>query len=271
MGRPRNWSDEALAAAVAASRSWADVLRELGLAVGGQNQKTILRRCQELGIDTAHLPTTTTVVAPRMQRDAHSQVPPDRDEAERLLAEHTSWASLLRTLGEPLTGHDYRWAQQWISDYGLDASHLNGRLGAPLPPEVHPFLDEPEPVHLRRAAIAQASEWFLSRGYMVSIPMDVAPYDLVVDSTDGMRRIQVKSTNSQQRTTGRWTVAITQGKFRPATGRKKWHVDQHPYDDGVIDYFFIVCGDGSRYLIPFETTNGQASLVLDVKYSNYRV
>lgn len=271
MGRPRIWTDDSLIEAVEASTTWTEVMRGIGIAVSGQNHRTVLRRCRELSLDISHLPETHTVVAPRAQRDANSRHQPTREEAQRLLAEHTSWAGLLRALDEPATGHGYRWAQGWIAEYRLDASHLNGRLGTPLPPEEHPFIDEPEPENLRRAAIAQASEWFLSRGYMVSIPMDVAPYDLVAESADGMHRIQVKSTNVRERTTSRWKVTISQKKFRPGNGRRKWSVETCPYEEGTVDYFFIVCGDGSRYLIPWETTNGSGSLVLDVKYANYRV
>ncbi|MFN2555282.1 MAG: HNH endonuclease signature motif containing protein [Nitriliruptorales bacterium] len=57
-GRPtrrRSWSDEQLADAVAASRSYAEALRRLGLKPGGHPYRVIHREIVRMGLDTGHM------------------------------------------------------------------------------------------------------------------------------------------------------------------------------------------------------------------------
>jgi hypothetical protein len=51
----RTWTDEQLRHAIADARSWSDVLRALGLALGGSSRPRLVRRAEELGLDTRHL------------------------------------------------------------------------------------------------------------------------------------------------------------------------------------------------------------------------
>jgi hypothetical protein len=59
MGRPRSWTVDQLRAAIARACSWREVLRLLGLQVGGGARDSILRRTETLGIDVSHLPDIT--------------------------------------------------------------------------------------------------------------------------------------------------------------------------------------------------------------------
>lgn len=52
--QPTRWTDEQLRAAVATSRSYAQVIRAVGLIPAGGNYDQIQRRIAELGIDTTH-------------------------------------------------------------------------------------------------------------------------------------------------------------------------------------------------------------------------
>jgi hypothetical protein len=101
------------------------------------------------------------------------------------------------------------------------------------------------------------------------VPTEPAPYDLVVESDDGFARIQVKSTSA--RDVGRWAVSISRREYTPgilnAGGARKDCV----YRDTEIDYFFIVAGDGSQYIIPLKATNGIGHITLDSKYAAFRV
>lgn len=92
------------------------------------------------------------------------------------------------------------------------------------------------------------------------MPVEPAPYDLVVESKNGFTKIQVKS--AATRTRGKWAVSI---------GRIPYGQKRMPYLDTDVDYFFIVCGDGRRYLIPLQVVSGSSQLVLDAKYANYCV
>jgi 5-methylcytosine-specific restriction endonuclease McrA len=51
----RTWTDDDLRAAVPDARSWSDVVRSLGLALGGSSRPRLLRRADELGLDISHL------------------------------------------------------------------------------------------------------------------------------------------------------------------------------------------------------------------------
>jgi hypothetical protein len=50
----RTWTDDQLRELVAASTTWNDVLRGLGLTLRGRNHVRITRRVQDLGLDTGH-------------------------------------------------------------------------------------------------------------------------------------------------------------------------------------------------------------------------
>jgi hypothetical protein len=64
MGRPRTWTDEQLRAAVAASKSYAEVMRRLGLAHGGDGHYGLKRAIADLGCDVSHFLTRQTVRYP---------------------------------------------------------------------------------------------------------------------------------------------------------------------------------------------------------------
>ena len=60
----RRWTDQDLAAAVAAATTWTQVVETLGL-VGGSSMKTIRGHALRLGLDTAHL---SAIKQPRVSR-----------------------------------------------------------------------------------------------------------------------------------------------------------------------------------------------------------
>jgi hypothetical protein len=110
----------------------------------------------------------------------------------------------------------------------------------------------------------------MHRGYVVSIPVEPVRYDLVVESDEGLMRVQVKSTTSKDH--GRWIVRIDRQKYgkrlRPSSNGARQKCTYLPDE---IDYFFVVTGDGDKYLIPLSETNEALSLTLDSKYAVYRV
>lgn len=54
MGRPRSFTDTELSKAVGRSRSWAEVLRTLGLTQAGGTQANIIKTAERLDLDTSH-------------------------------------------------------------------------------------------------------------------------------------------------------------------------------------------------------------------------
>jgi hypothetical protein len=134
-----------------------------------------------------------------------------------------------------------------------------------------PFQAEVSDLNLRVASVGEAAAWFLRRGYVVSAPLAVAQYDLVVESDDGFAKIQVKTTTAKDRY-GRWAVGISRKEYgaeaeRNADGSRK----KRPYRSDEVDFFFIVTGCGDKYLIPLPATQGATALTLNHKYAAYKV
>jgi hypothetical protein len=113
----------------------------------------------------------------------------------------------------------------------------------------------------------------MERGYTVCLPVEPALYDLVVDSDEGLVKVQVKSTVSKDRSgIGRWSVRIHRMAYdstiKPTANGARTRC---AYAPGEVDYFFIVTADDDYYLIPLAVTGGLGSLTLDSKYAAFKV
>jgi hypothetical protein len=156
---------------------------------------------------------------------------------------------------------------------GLDTSHFRGQSWGSRPVDAVdvPFSRDRNPELLHKAATARATAWFMERGYTVCIPVEPTLYDLVVDSDEGLVRVQVKSTASHDKS-GRWIVGIYRMAYdssvrRTSNGARTRCV----YALGEIDFFFIVTAAGDNYLMPLAVTRGAATLTLDSKYAAFKV
>jgi hypothetical protein len=143
---------------------------------------------------------------------------------------------------------------------------LHSVLQVPLP-----FTAPDSANQLRAAALGEAISWFLRRGYVPSIPVEPTRYDLVVESDQGLKRVQVKSTAYQER--GRFVAGIGRMEYDGtmetlnASGRRT----RARYSPDDVDFFFIVTSSGDKYLVPIEVAGVAKSLTLDRKYAAYKV
>jgi PD-(D/E)XK endonuclease len=264
MGRPRSWTDDDLRTAVETSRSWYEVIRVLGLSHGTSAYEVAQVHAERLGLDILHLSCVR-------DRDPRTELPRpvlDRGQVADLLGHLTTWADLLRALGVKLDGASYIWIKSAVADFGLDVSHFDGQAWAkrPIDKVDAPFNRPRDPAALRRSATSLATAWFQARNYRVSVPVEPAPYDIVVESDAGLVRVQVKSTNRTER--GRWIVSIVRQAYAPsaAGGRSR-----RRYTANEVDFFFIVTGNEAKYLIPLEVAGDAQSLTLDGKYALYKL
>jgi hypothetical protein len=135
-----------------------------------------------------------------------------------------------------------------------------------------PFQRAPAQTHLRSAAIGIAVRWFLDRGYIPSVPLEPARYDLVVDSDGGLQRIQIKTTNFRDKQ-GVWVVHAHRTRYhadaetRGVAGKRK----AVPYTPVEIDFFFVVTGDLTTYLIPIAASGDRKNLTLGKKYAKFKL
>lgn len=188
------------------------------------------------------------------------------------VATATNWADVKATLGLRRQGHS-AWIQRNAERLGLNTSHLTGHShSAVAVPAVNtPFEKCPTSKIKGRVGASIAMQWFLSRGYMVSIPVDPTTYDLVVESDDGLKRVQVKTTQRLGRS-GAYQVKITRSVYMAnAALNARGRYVTVPYEPETVDYFFITAGDGRLYLIPLTAVRGLTELALTGKYAAFEV
>ena len=137
------------------------------------------------------------------------------------------------------------------SRLGLDLSHLTDQ---PVEDDGQTTLT-PSLMNLRQAATSLAGAWFSLRGCAVAIPMEPTVYDLLVSTPGGIKRVQVKTTTYKGKTG--WQVAV--GRRPYSIGNRERQV---PYDPELIDWFFIVDGDLTIYLIPSTVIAGRVQILL---------
>ncbi|MGW5188794.1 hypothetical protein ACWEOO_06035 [Kribbella sp. NPDC004138] len=247
-GDRRTWNDDDLRQAAAENHSWRGVARALGLkGTSAGTVRSLKKHAERLALDTAHF------TGQRQWSDR---------KLREVMRDATCWADVIAGLGVSdgaesrvrIKGHAVR--------LGLDCSKL--RPSPSSQPTTEPFQLTLRPEMLRAAAPALAMAWFTLHGCAVALPMEPEVYDLLVTTTDGIQRVQVKSCASRNGR-GYWDVGI---------GRRPYVLDKTagkmPYDPDTIDLFFIVLGDGSIYVIPSSVLAGRVSISAE-SYTPYRV
>jgi hypothetical protein len=233
----RTYSDAQLVAAVAAARSWRDVLRRLDLsATSAAAIRSVRGHAERLGLSTAHF------TGQRRWSDA---------QLAEAIAAAASWSDVLGALGlaggsstSAIKGHAVR--------LGLDLRHLS-----PAVPQSAEGGPQPSAEHLHRGGALLASAWLAMSGFDVSWPLEPARYDLVAGRGPTLLRVQVKTTRT--RSGASWVVHLGSTS---ATERA--------YDPDDLDYFFCIDADLGKYLIPIEVVAGRVSIVLR-RYDAFRL
>jgi hypothetical protein len=236
MARARTYTDTLLVTAVAASKSWRGVLRELGLVTMSSGaMRSVRAEADRLGLDYTHF------VGQRRWTDA---------EIQATIAEADSWAAVTARLNIEsdaglalVKGHAAR--------IGADTAHLPATSRASNTDGMAPTLD-----HLDRAGPALAAAWFMLCGNDVSWPLEPSRYDLLVTTAAGIRRVQVKTTRTRAGESWKVYLSTTRGERRT-------------YGPDEIDDFFIVDGDLNYYLIPVAAVGGLHAIHLNA-YGQYR-
>lgn len=227
------------------SVSWRAVARVLGLK--DTSAATPRRHAARLGLDTSHFTG---------QRRWSDQ------QLREAVATSSCWADVIAALGIVDNGAERVRVKGHAVRLGLDCSHLRPPHAKPAPDEV---FDEPvRPEMLRYSAAALAMAWFTLRGCAVALPIEPQAYDLLVTTSKGIQRVQVKS-SAARTAKGYWHVGI---------GRRPYVLDKSagkmPYDPESIDLFFIVLGDGGIYVIPSSVLAGRVGISAE-GYAPYRV
>jgi hypothetical protein len=179
-------------------------------------------------------------------------------QLRRAVAAAYSWSELLSGLGLYGSADDRTRVKAHAVRLGLDLGRLDRPDGAEAArPEFRPDLK-----HLREAGAAIATMWFLLCGYNVSLPVEPTVFDLLVSMPAGIKRVQVKTTTYSK---GGWAVAV---------GRRPYSATHRaalvPYDPELLDFFFILDGELTMYMIPSHVIAGRVQLLLN-NYVRYVV
>lgn len=200
--------------------------------------RSVRRHADRLGLDYSHFTGQRRWTDPQL--------------ADAVAASH-SWTEVADRIGlvggssmTTLRGHAAR--------LDISTEHLNSqsRRHEESSPELHP-----DPRCLRRAGPMMAAAWFTLCGTDVAWPLEPARYDLLVWLNGKAARVQVKT--ATVRSGSSWTAWLS------TTGRSR-----ATYDPEEIDYFFIIDGSLTYYLIPVSAVGGLHAIQLSA-YTNHRV
>lgn len=225
-------SDKELRAAIANSQSWRGVMRYLGYATtSGYLGMRLQIRAQDLGILTEH-------IARRAVWTAHQLGEAVRDS--------TNWGEVVTRLGmSPGNRATIAKVRGEVERQGVDCSHFAGRRQ----PDVGtPFTAKPERRFLRSAAGSVAAAWFTRRGYSISYPSEPRPYDLVVEASGSLYRVQVKSAGTRDSKSGSIICRVGRTPLRDG--------QQIAYDPADVDFFFIIDIEDNYYIVPIREIAG---------------
>lgn len=263
MGRPRTWTDKQLADALPLAKSWSHLARTLGLNAYGKTLMRLRGHAARLGLDAGHL--GASYATPVYSPEPVPVILLDSRSLGEAVEGARSWAEVQRRLGLAITTANQRKVKEAAELAGLDTGTIAGQAWASVPVAAAPvpFGAQLNARNLSRTGAVTAANWFLSRGYMASLPIEPTTYDLVVESDVGLQRVQIKTTRSNvvglKRTTYGKNATPSMGRYVRTR-----------YGDDELDFFFVYTAVGEMYLIPYEAVAGLASIVLS-RYAKYRV
>tara|TARA_B100001079_G_scaffold65715_1_gene55942 strand:+ start:1070 stop:1582 length:513 start_codon:yes stop_codon:yes gene_type:complete len=112
-----------------------------------------------------------------------------------------------------------------------------------------------------------STKCFTEYGYMVSMPIGTADYDLVVDVDGRLLRVQVKSSIYKSHNSDTIRFTITKGTNGQKNGRGKY-----PYPEDSIDFFALHFDNKEWYIIPRHATASTQTLCIQehCKYQQYK-
>lgn len=234
----RSYTDPQLRDAVVESQSWRGVLRALGLlATSAGAMRSVRAHADRLGLDYSHF---------RGQRGW------TEEELAAAVSTSSTWAGVADEIGL-LGGSATSLLKGHAARLGLDTSHLSSQRRS----VDHALRPSPRMDRLARAGSMLAAAWFTLGGADVSWPLEPARYDLLAELDGQFERIQVKT--ATVRSGDSWQAWLS----RTGGGRTT-------YDPDEIDYFFIIDGELSLYLIPVRVVGGLHAIRLSA-YRAYRV
>ena len=127
---------------------------------------------------------------------------------------------------------------------------------------LHPYINSKQ---RGDAGLGIAIGYFASKGFTVLLPLtDSQDYDLVIDTDNGLKKVQVKTTIHKS---GNYFRV----ELRTKGGNKSGDGIIKTIDKNSVDFVFIVTECGTKYLIPTDILNGMTNISLGEQYKNFLV
>ncbi len=98
-----------------------------------------------------------------------------------------------------------------------------------------------------------------------AVPSSDAPYDLLVDFGDGLKKIQVKSSYYQASNKRGYVFKIDKTRNNSTSSRKI------KYKENEVDYFFLHDIEGNSWLIPFKFLKEMGAISPMLRYPGYQI
>lgn len=115
------------------------------------------------------------------------------------------------------------------------------------------------------AGLGVAIGYFCAKGVTVSLPLtDSQDYDLIIDEDGLLKKVQVKTTNYKYG--GKYwnfNLSVKGGNQSFGTIKK--------FDNTKVDYVFVLCGDGTKYLIPSIDIKAKNNLSLYSPWDKFKI
>lgn len=117
--------------------------------------------------------------------------------------------------------------------------------------------------------LGQAIAYYMSHGYVVSIPInDTQPYDLVVDKSDGngLQRVSVKTVRGHSKNLNK-SFLCNLGNSGGASGKSKIRY----FDSKSCDIVFIYTFNNEIWEIPSKEISAKRQITLSQNYLKYKI
>jgi hypothetical protein len=113
--------------------------------------------------------------------------------------------------------------------------------------------------------LSKAIYEFQKMGYTISIPMtENQKYDLIIDYGEGLKRVQVKTTQFRSKH-GTFTVNI-----KTCGGNRSGH-KLHYFDKDSCDILFILTSEDDVYIIPTSVITAKSTLAMSKQLLEYKM
>jgi len=102
-------------------------------------------------------------------------------------------------------------------------------------------------------------------GFEYAIPSNYAPYDLLINFGDGLKKVQVKSSYHESESKTGYTFRLKR------TRNNATRTVQNKYTKDEVDYFFLHDIEGNNWLIPFDILNNQGTITPALRFPGFKI